>query len=528
MATSRMSDAIQHFCRTVIQHDKAGLTDAQLLASFVEHRDEDAFAALVRRHGPMVWGVCRRLLDHHDAQDGFQATFIVLVHKAASVVPREAVANWLYGVARQIALEARRRAARRRARERQVPGMTEPAVADGGIWNHMLPMLDQELGRLPDKYRGLIVLCDLEGKTIRQAARQFGCPEGTVASRLARGRVMLAKRLARHGLQLSGGALATLLARNVASTTVPISEVSSTIKSASLVLAGNAAGAISVEVAALTEGALKAMLLAKLKSVIAVLVGVAMLGFGAGWIGYGTATGQQSESKKSAAVVVNEVDPDGSFAVENGKINIIGNKVAPQKEAAKSNEALLSQKVQEAYWLLTEVDAAKDTISVMSPPRGDSAFQLFKGTRIQPEAGVSLKGLSVDKKAVIQLDGKNVKLSELKDGMLLSLQMPKDSLTIIGIFAISADPHRYQYTVKAVDAVHNTITVTIGKEGPTLAGVPVAKDAKIEALEIDGTNKTDVAQAVKLSDLKAGTPVRLEMALDGGKLLVKAIQVGGD
>jgi hypothetical protein len=272
---------------------------------------------------------------------------------------------------------------------------------------------------------------------------------------------------------------------------------------------GNAAGAISVKVAALTEGALKAMLLAKLKSVMAVLVGVALLGFGAVWIGYGTATGQQSKSKKSGAVVVNA-------------------KAALQKEAAKSNEALLGRKVQEASWQLTEVDAAKGTISVMSPPHGDSAFHLFQGKRIQPEAGVSLKGLSVDKKAVIQLDGKNVKLSELKDGMLLSLQMSKDSLTIIGIFAISADPHRYQYTVKAVDAVHNTIAVTIGKDGPTLEGVPVAKDAKIEALEMDVTNKTDVAQAMKLSDIKAGTPVRLEMALDSGKLLVKAIQVGGD
>jgi RNA polymerase sigma factor (sigma-70 family) len=518
MATGQMSKAIQHIRRTLIQQDKAGLTDAQLLTSFVERRDEDAFAALVRRHGPMVWGVCRRLLDHHDAQDGFQATFLVLVGKAASVVPREAVANWLYGVARQVALEARRRAARRRVRERQVPDMPEPAVSDGGICNDLLPMLDQELSRLPDKYRGLIVLCDLEGKTIREAARQLGCPEGTVASRLARGRAMLAKRLGRHGLQLSGSALATVLARDVASASVPISVVSSTIKSAGLVLAGNAAGAIALKVAALREGALKIMLLAKLKKVTLALLVFATMGVGAG-----AGTQLVLRQNTSAAKKGEGARPQG--ATEPGR----------EKVAAKSNEALLSRKVQEASWRLTEVDIAKDTISVMTPPpdRGGDGTFTFKaidgGERIQPEGGVSLKGLSFTKKAMIQLDGKNAKLSELKAGMRLTLQMSKNSLTIIGINATSPEQtHRYLYTVKAVDAIKNTITVTIGEAGPTLEGVPVAKDAKIEAHQIDIATKGLVTQVLKLSDLQAGMPVRLEMAVDGGKLMVKAMQVGGD
>ena len=112
--------------------------------------DEAAFAALVRRHGPMVWGVCRRLLHYHDAQDAFQATFLVLFRKAASILPREMVANWLHGVARQTALQARRTAARRGARERQVTEMPEAAGVEQDLWNDLQPLVDQQLSRLPD------------------------------------------------------------------------------------------------------------------------------------------------------------------------------------------------------------------------------------------------------------------------------------------------------------------------------------------------------------------------------------------
>src|SRR5438105_100856 len=125
MATSPMGEVLQHLRRTLLR-DGAKLTDGQLLEGFLSRREEPALAALVRRHGPMVWGVCRRVLaNHHDAEDAFQATFLVLVRKAASIVPREMVANWLYGVAHQTAIKARATAAKRRTRERQVPHMPE-------------------------------------------------------------------------------------------------------------------------------------------------------------------------------------------------------------------------------------------------------------------------------------------------------------------------------------------------------------------------------------------------------------------
>jgi RNA polymerase sigma factor (sigma-70 family) len=285
MATDQTSEALQQLRKTVHLREGAGLTDGQLLEDYISHHDEAALAALVRRHGPMVWGVCRRVLGNfHDAEDAFQAAFLVFVRKAASIASPELLANWLYGVAHQTALKAKATAARRKERERQVTDMPEPAMAEPGLWHDLQPVLDQEVSRLPDKYRAVVVLCDLAGKTRREAARQLGVPEGTVAGQLARARKMLAKRLARRGLQLSGAAVALVLSQNVASAVVPISVVSNTIQAATVFAAGQGAanGAISAPVAALTQGVLKTMLWSKLKVATVVLAGVlACVGGGA-------------------------------------------------------------------------------------------------------------------------------------------------------------------------------------------------------------------------------------------------------
>jgi RNA polymerase sigma factor (sigma-70 family) len=253
-----INEVVNSLRRAAPRQEEGGLTDGQLLARFIEHREQAALAALVQRHGPMVWGVCRRLLrNHHDAEDAFQATFLVLVRKAVSIRQREMMANWLYGVAHQKALKARAMIAKRRTREKQGTAMPEPQAPEQDIRNDLQPLLlDQELSRLPDKYRVAIVLCDLEGKTRQQAARQLSLPEGTLAGRLTRGRAMLTRRLARRGLAVSGGALAAVFSQEAASAGVPTSVVASTIKAASLFAAGRAAatGAISGPVAALTEG----------------------------------------------------------------------------------------------------------------------------------------------------------------------------------------------------------------------------------------------------------------------------------
>ena len=295
MPTSPLSVVIQHLLAD-LGPDGDGMTDGELLARFLRSRDEDALAALVRRHAPMVWGVCRRLLhNHHDAEDAFQATFLVLVRKAADV-PRQAVANWLYGVARQTAVRLRATAAKRGRRETQVVNMPEPTVAEVRDAD-LQAVLDEELSRLPDHYRGVIVLCDLEGMTRKEAARQLGIPEGSVASRLARARVMLAKRLTRRGVVFSGGSVAAVLSAGSASASAPPALVASTIKAASLLAAGQAAGVVSAKVAALTEGVVKAMFVTKIKSVLAVVLVVAALAGAAGLI-YQTQAGEQPKAKE--------------------------------------------------------------------------------------------------------------------------------------------------------------------------------------------------------------------------------------
>jgi RNA polymerase sigma factor (sigma-70 family) len=278
MEATTTAGVVHQVRRAVLLDGGAGLTDGRLLGLFVDHRDDAAFAALVRRHGPMVWGVCRRLLGRPDAEDAFQATFLVLARKATAVVPRERVGNWLYGVARQAALQARRATARRWGRERQVAEMPDPVAPEDAVWCDLRPLLDRELSRLPDRYRAVIILCDLEGNTRREAARQLGVPEGSVSGWLARGRAMLAERLTRRGVALSAGAVAVVLGRAAAG--VPPAVLSSTTRAASVSAAGQAAptGLISVQVAALTEGVLRTMMMSKIKVVMAVLLAVVCLG----------------------------------------------------------------------------------------------------------------------------------------------------------------------------------------------------------------------------------------------------------
>jgi RNA polymerase sigma factor (sigma-70 family) len=299
MAISHMSRIIHQLRQAALAQAGVNLTDGQLLESFVSRKDREALEALVQRHGPMVWGVCRRLLPHHDAEDAFQATFLVLVRKAASVLPRAMVGNWLYGVAHQAALNARTRIIRQRAREVQVTVMPEPAVMNQDLRRDLQSVLDQELTRLPDRYRAVIVSCDMEGKTRKEAARQLGLAEGTVASRLARARTLLAKRLARHGVVLSGGAFATMLSQNAAAS-VPASVFASTMNAVGRSVVGKAAtaGAISVKVAALTEGVLKTMFRTKLKGVMAVLfLAIGMAALGGGLLRHETAAARQIESR---------------------------------------------------------------------------------------------------------------------------------------------------------------------------------------------------------------------------------------
>jgi RNA polymerase sigma factor (sigma-70 family) len=391
----------------------------------------------------MVWGVCRRVLrNHHDAEDAFQATFLVLVRKAASLASPELLANWLYGVAHQTAIKARATTAKRSTRERQVTQMPEPTVTEPGLWNDLQPLLDQELSRLPDAYRAILVLCDLEGKTRKQVAQQLGVPEGTVGSRLARARTMLAKRLARHGLTVSGGALAAVLPHDAASACVPPSVVSSTIKAASVFAAGQAAaaGMISAQAAALTEGVLKAMLLTKFKVLTAVLLAVTLLGSGAVLLSSRT-LGQDSRPRQNDA----RLQPAGT---EDGK--------AKSKEDAKKDRERL-----QGSWKLVAVDGSGKPKNLIVPgedkkdedvpgePKKDEDVPgepkkvvdevdgrfVFSGDEFTAK-----KGFEVLYKGKFKLDiSKSPKAIDLKIVEALAPNEDNEGKTVLGIYALDGD-----------------------------------------------------------------------------------------
>jgi RNA polymerase sigma factor (sigma-70 family) len=468
MPTSQMSEVIQHLRRAVLVRDGAGLTDGQLLSDYLGRRDEAALAALVRRHGPMVWGVCRRALrNYHDAEDAFQATFLVLVRKAASIASRELLANWLYGVAYQTGLKARATAARRGARERQVTNMPEAGVIEQDLWHDVLPLLDQELSRLPDKYRVPIVLCDLEGKTRREAARQLGCPEGTVAGRLARARVLLAKRLARHGVTVAGGALAAVLSQNAASACVPAAVVSGTIQAATLFAAGPAAAAdvLSAKVVALTQGVLKTMFLTKLKIATAVLLAVSAFATGAGWL-----THQALADKPTDKVV-----PD-----------------AGKKDST------------EVSGVVKAVDPARNTLLVQrgKDAPGEETFSLAG------DAKVFLDDATGDK-----LGFHAGKLADVTEGTHVTLRLTADRK----VTRILAEGPTVQGTLKAVDATNHTVTVTITTvKGEAAADktFAVAKNVKLFIDDGKPHDKSQPAQQPSLADLPAMAVVTLKLSAD--------------
>jgi RNA polymerase sigma factor (sigma-70 family) len=257
--------------------------DAELVRRFAAHRDEAAFAALLRRHGPMVLGVCRRVLGNHaDAEDAFQATFLVLARNAPAIRKRASVGSWLHGVARQVAVRAKVAAARRQERERRAPERPVPGPEADASWREVGGVLDEELGRLPDQYRAPLVLCYLGGLTRDEAAQRLGWPLRTLMRRLERGRGLLRGRLARRGLALSLALCAAALSQHLAAAAVPAALAAATLRAARALGAGPAGAAVSGPAAALADAFLQALSLGRRKvaAVVALTACVLVAGFG--------------------------------------------------------------------------------------------------------------------------------------------------------------------------------------------------------------------------------------------------------
>jgi RNA polymerase sigma factor (sigma-70 family) len=283
MSNRSLDAVVRQIQRVAGRRAGSELNDRQLLERFARQRDEDAFAELVRRHGALVYGVCRRVLGHvQDAEDAFQATFLVLARKAGSARWRDAVHGWLYEVAFHMAKKAKQAGLRRRAREREACRTPEKASLPDSAMRELSGILDEELHRLPTRYREPVVLCYLEGITRDQAARRLNVPLRTLERRLAQGREVLRARLARRGLTLSVGMLAAGLAGERASAVIPPLLLSSTIRNAAAFATKSARGAIPARVVELAGGFLKAMAATKLKGLVAVLIAVGFAAVGGG------------------------------------------------------------------------------------------------------------------------------------------------------------------------------------------------------------------------------------------------------
>jgi RNA polymerase sigma factor (sigma-70 family) len=279
--------------------------DGDLLQRFVDRREEAAFAALLQRYRGLVMGVCRRVLrDTGDAEDAFQATFVVLARKAGSIRGERSLGGWLHRVAFHIALRAKAGSQRRQAVEKQVELMRPSALAPEADRRELRDLLDEELDRLPAKYRQPLVLHYLEGKTKDETARALGWTEGTVSGRLGRARDLLRDRLARRGLALSSMGLATALAQEMAAAAVPSAVLDITFRGATLAATGNTAAAnvLSARAMILADAAVRSMAMAfRRKLAAGILLGIVVA---LGSVAVGTAVLSRGLSSTEAHLVL--------------------------------------------------------------------------------------------------------------------------------------------------------------------------------------------------------------------------------
>lgn len=288
MSYPQLQPVLRHIRRLLGQSCGHQLPDGLMLERFALQREEAAFAALVERHGPMVWSVCRRVLnDDHEAEDAFQATFLVLTKRADAIRQRQSVASWLYGVAYRVALKARAKVGKRRAREQRLTEpaeAVEPATGNGQMdlaMRELRAVLDEEVNRLPAKYRDPLVLCYFEGKTKDEAAAELGWPTGTVSGRLARARDLLRDRLTRRGLAFSTALMATLITSSTSTAALPEGLAPATVQAGMQLAAGTTAGgAISGSALLLAEAVVRELTLVKLKVFSAVVLPIVLAALG--------------------------------------------------------------------------------------------------------------------------------------------------------------------------------------------------------------------------------------------------------
>lgn len=512
MANEALRKLIRHLHRVVDPAGLGGLPDGRLLDRFRAVRDEAAFEVLVWRHGPMVLNLCRRLLrDEQDAEDAFQATFLILVRKAETIHKDSSVGSWLYKVAYRAALEARARSARRGER---LPFDAEPVApeAEDAGWRDLRPVLDEEVHRLPEKYREPFVLCYLEGQTTDEAARALNCPRGTVATRLAWARQRLRERLVRRGVALSMTALTAALAPRTASASPHL--FSATLQ-AGLNTAGGAPAAVPPSVLTLTEGVLHTMFVSKLKTVV--LAAVACVALVTGGVAV----------HESFAAPADEPRPDQRREEPRKD----GDRPAP-REGVKRDGDVRRLPGLEALIVSVDATAAKLTAKINAN----------QGREVEPLWTETVFALSKDVRVV--LEGKESALADLKAGQRVTLRLGEDGKSVVAISTgeprrdgegdpkrerdgDGARPIRLAGTLKAVDAAKLTLTARVQEREREPAEDRTYEVSRDYAVLVNN-------RPAELGDLEEGMRVTLQMSRDGKKVIVitayraRAVEREGD
>jgi RNA polymerase sigma factor (sigma-70 family) len=470
--SSQSLNAVLPHLRRLLAGGADGPGDAQLLGEFLHRRDENAFATLVRRHGPMVLAVCRRLLvDPHDAEDAFQATFLVLVRKASTVGRPERLGNWLYGVAYRVALKMRGHNARCRLHEKPLVDVPAAGTESDLVWRELRPVLDEELHRLPEKYRVPVVLCYLEGISKRTAARQLGWPEGTLSTRLHQARLILRDRLSRRGLGLSAG-LGVVLIQGTAPAAVPAILATATVAAASLVATGRAA-LVSASVAALVEGVVRDMGWIKLKLSVVLLAAV-LVTMGLGGDARRTPAAPEGENKAPATPAA----------------------AKPKKTAAEPKTFPLGKNVKAAVW---------------SP---DGKLMASWASRVETKADGNKETRTWYSTVKVwdTVTGKEIaSLGELRNSGLVALGFsPDGAMLALSFFSRIEEGARVELWDARKGELRKTIEMDYGRIVPKFAFAPDGKTLAVLFAGDKGRDKTKpgLNGGVRLFDPASGKEIR--------------------
>jgi RNA polymerase sigma factor (sigma-70 family) len=564
MARRQLHDVVHYLRRVTAPTESHGISDVELLERFVRGRDEAAFELLVWRHRKMVFDVCRRILrDSHEAEDAFQATFLVLARRAGSIGRGTSLGGWLYKVAYRVALTAHARAARR---GREVPLADLPArdanPATAAQWHEVRLVIDDEVNRLIDKYRLPFVLCYFEGKSNADAARELGCPVGTIESRLTRARQRLRAGLAQRGVVLSAP-LAAFLVAPEAPAAVSAAFLASTVRGALWFALNPAApeNLVSTEVTLLTQGVLRTMFLSRLKLVSSIVLILGIGGGAAGVVGGATLAARLTDDPQASPTPLAQHPHRAqatSVDVENGVVQKVDSAqrtitIVSRPESGPLTHfigttsggrglrppdlgielAAVERKVATSARIL--IDGTEGKLEDLAPETSVKLTLTRSSVVIRVEATGStmqscfVKGLDLIKlvltvshygnqyqyklghDARVVIDGRHSTLTDLKEDMPVVLDFSAVGKRVIGIRATGPT---VACVVKEVDSTRRTLKVRLTQEHLTVPGIRVAIDARIV---LNG-------QGATLADLKPGMSIALQMSADPDSSQVLGIQ----